>query len=106
VKTYPPQRDINENRYIRLPHTAIVHRRPVWELYAACRGAGPEMFHDAKRTADCLAVCHRCPVIEECRSMADDVEKYEQDLHCVVGIYGGETPKQRIERRRNVNQTG
>jgi len=106
VKTYPPQRDINENRYIRLPHTAIVHRRPVWELYAACRGAGPEMFHDAKRTADCLAVCHRCPVIEERRSMADDVEKYEQDLHCVVGIYGGETPKQRIERRRNVNQTG
>ena len=101
MKTYPERKDINENRKIVLPFASVFHTLE-WKRYAACAGAGADLFHTPKREAECLEVCHRCSVIEQCRSMADDVECNEIDRHCVVGVYGGETPKQRIERRQHV----
>jgi hypothetical protein len=94
--------NLNSNNLIQLPGVDISYR-PNWQRQAACLGAPKGMFHEAVRAKECLAVCHRCPVIDICLEWIDDIEKDERDKRCIVGVYGGETPKQRIERRNNVN---
>jgi WhiB family redox-sensing transcriptional regulator len=72
-----------------------------WTAQAACRGlthlfAGPPGERPGprgRRETRALAVCASCPVVEPCRRHAD--------THVVEGVWGGETPTQRAQRRRS-----
>jgi len=61
-----------------------------WQQHAACRGADPEMFFDANRTAEALALCRRCPLIAKapCRALG----RRERD-----GVWGGMVHQPRKE---------
>jgi WhiB family redox-sensing transcriptional regulator len=70
---------------------ALVSQNWDWQLNAACRGAGVDLFFNpdsergkSKRTreANAKAVCATCPVMQQCRSWAMSVgEPY--------GVWGG-----------------
>jgi hypothetical protein len=85
---------------------ALIISKPKWQRNAACKGLSPAMFHDYKRTKTCLGACNRCTVRQECLEYAEEFESYELDSRCIVGIYGGTTPAQRIEKRKNANSQG
>lgn len=76
---------------------------------APCRLLPPEVadrwFFSSNRTtaadvAAAKALCASCPVRQACRQAADDAEgvKYQNRLF-IYGIFGGETPQERIDRR-------
>lgn len=78
-----------------------------WVDHAACCTVGdPEIFFprtpenvDPSETLMALAICRECPVIAECRAMADQFEgtRMKSGLY---GIFGGELPAARYTRRR------
>jgi WhiB family redox-sensing transcriptional regulator len=82
-----------------------------WMDDAACSGMDPDVFHPIHphgfkgdpthaveraraRDADILAVCDRCPVMEQCRA-------YALRNHELEGVWGGLTE---MERRRILNK--
>ena len=75
-----------------------------WLHRAACKGLGPDWFHAPERsvaTRKALSVCADCPVRQECLEWIDELEQDETDPACFVGVYGGTTAKDRIERKAN-----
>jgi hypothetical protein len=54
---------------IRLANFTEALRQSWWNL-ATCRGAGVDLFHDPKRTAEALQLCGRCEALEPCRTEA------------------------------------
>ena len=81
--------------YSRLP--GAVHHAWQWQERAACRGLMLNMFflsyqergpQRRRREAEAKAVCHRCPVITECRVHALRV-------HEPYGIWGGLSEEER-----------
>jgi WhiB family redox-sensing transcriptional regulator len=73
--------------------------RPSWMALGACRGAGVEFVPPPPRPGRtsaaeeaALAVCQRCPVIEECLAFALE--------HGEAGVWGGTTEAERREMRR------
>lgn len=66
-----------------------------WREQAACRGTiKVEVFYERDpRVA--LAVCAACPVVAECRAEADECETPASTF----GVRGGETERERFERR-------
>jgi len=81
--------------YSRLP--GAVHHSWQWQELAACRGLTLNMFFHSyqergpqrrRREAEAKAVCHRCPVITECRVHALRV-------HEPYGIWGGLSEEER-----------
>lgn len=86
---------------------ALVSENWDWQVNAACRGAGVDLFFNPDsergkskrmREAAAKAVCVTCPVIEQCLSWAMTVgEPY--------GVWGGMTADERQElrgQRRNL----
>jgi hypothetical protein len=82
-----------------------------WMDSAACRGQDTDKFFPdvahrspSKQYAPALAVCASCPVMLECRAWNDRVEGDSHSRHPsfagVWGVYGGETPTERHERRK------
>lgn len=73
-----------------------------WQDKASCRDSGPELFFDSHRQAEAISVCRYCPVTAECLALADatEVANFPGRVH---GIYGGETPRQRIARRKSAS---
>ena len=65
---------------------------PDWYKRAACSELGHEMFFELKRRTEALAVCEPCPVRRECLAHALAHESF--------GVWGGTTPKERRELRR------
>ena len=66
-----------------------------WMDDAACRaGEWDRLSQERQQT-----LCMGCPVRETCRDYADD---FESDLHYLTlsEVYAGETPAQRVQRRR------
>ena len=62
-----------------------------WAARASCRGRSA-LFADRKRTAEALAVCAKCPVLNECHAWA---------LHNAVdGVAGGMTDAARTAWRK------
>jgi hypothetical protein len=62
-----------------------------WAVRGACNRQ-PSLFDDPKRTAEALAVCATCPVLNEC---------YEWALHnSVDGVAGGMTSEARTAWRK------
>ncbi|MDZ7733976.1 MAG: WhiB family transcriptional regulator [Acidimicrobiia bacterium] len=68
-------------------------RRPAWHAHAACRGHGTALFFATNRADadEARRICQTCPVLEECRE-AGAGERF--------GVWGGETDRERRERRR------
>ena len=66
-----------------------------WMDDAACRaGEWDRLSQERQQT-----LCMGCPVRDTCRDYADD---FESDLHYLTlsEVYAGETPAQRVQRRR------
>lgn|GEM_PF-7041454 len=63
-----------------------------WRTGAACRGEGPDLFHDRAREAQAKRVCAGCPVVTECREWA------MADL-TALGVCGGLTEAERTATR-------
>ena len=61
------------------------------------------LFFDPRRQTEALTLCRYCPVSAECLAMADaaEIANFPGMVH---GIYGGETPRQRIARRKAVSR--
>jgi Transcription factor WhiB len=69
-----------------------------WRSSAACLGADVEVFFgDHRGYARARAICRSCPVIEDCRRACD---RAEGSSVRVFGMYAGETPAERVARRR------
>ena len=66
-----------------------------WRAFAACEGMDPDLFFPVTEDEEAApkAVCQRCPVAEECLAYA--MTKGEK-----WGIWGGLTPKERSQLRR------
>lgn len=69
-------------------------RRPHWQRWAACRGAGTRDFFSSG-TDQALAVCTGCPVRTDCLAFA----LADQN---VVGVWGGTSTKERKAMLRGV----
>jgi len=67
----------------------ITAERP-WMVFAACRGADPDLFFDGDDhdPRPALAICSTCTVRAECLDFAFEARLTE-------GIWGGMTSKQR-----------
>lgn len=68
-----------------------------WQQKASCREADTGLFFKESKFGDALALCEICPVIRECRDLADVFERADRKP---VGVFGGELPSERAERRR------
>jgi WhiB family transcriptional regulator, redox-sensing transcriptional regulator len=67
-----------------------------WREYAACRDEDTELFFKPGEAGKALMYCRRCPVICQCRELADNSES---DLLQIYGVFGGETATERMIRR-------
>ena len=69
-----------------------------WVEGAACAQTDPELFFPEKGqpSASAKLVCHRCPVVAACLEFA-----LNSPIR-VEGIWGGTTPKERQELRREL----
>ena len=72
-----------------------------WQVDALCAQVDPELWfpdgsapHSSQPTQDAIAMCHRCPVIADCRAfaMAAEASKHWKNRY---GIYGGLLPIER-----------
>lgn len=67
-----------------------------WMTHAACRGMDPNLFMPARgdwqAVAAAKAVCHGCPVIQQCLTHALDTNEKH-------GVWGGLSERQRRELR-------
>ena len=75
-----------------------------WQDRAACRDEDPELFFPVGTSGPALlrieeakAVCHRCPVMEQCRRLALETG---QD----TGVWGGLTEEERRAARRRASR--
>lgn len=78
--------------------TAELPRSEGWKFRAECVGEDPELFFDKTQEAmaAAVAVCDRCPVIEQCLSEALAQEGMGGQ-YGRYGIRGGLTPEQRFK---------
>lgn len=65
-------------------------RAGAWREHAACTDLDVDVFFDADREAEALAVCEGCPVRADCLDAA-------LTMHLDHGVYGGATEAQRAE---------
>ena len=66
-----------------------------WMEDAVCRACEWDQLSQERQQTLCMG----CPVRDKCRDYADD---FESDLHYLTlsEVYAGETPAQRVQRRR------
>jgi WhiB family redox-sensing transcriptional regulator len=87
---------------LRLSQYAPTTHGPLeWQEEVACRDVDPEIFFPEKdgSYADARRVCSQCPVLDECRRWNDRIEGNRWVRGC-FGMYAGETPGERIARRK------
>ena len=69
-----------------------------WRNRAACAGVGDTVFFDPGYYTEALRFCRHCPVLTDCQTTNDQIEtRYSR----FFGVFGGETPKQRVNRRQS-----
>lgn len=70
----------------------LLLERPSWMADAACAGADPAAFFPERGedTGPALALCARCPVVDECRTYA-----LEQPGRTDHGVWGGTSARER-----------
>jgi WhiB family redox-sensing transcriptional regulator len=77
---------------------SIVLEAQEWRQDAACLGVDPAVFFpEGASYAPARAICSRCPVLEDCRAWNDKAEGRSVRL---FGVYAGESPQERVARRR------
>jgi Transcription factor WhiB len=77
-----------------------------WMQQAACAGTDLSVFYPASGDHSYTVareIRGRCPVIEDCRATCDRAEG-RRPLGEIFGMCAGESPKERLARRRNVKQ--
>lgn len=57
---------------------------------AACLGQGDLMF-DGRRVAEAKALCHQCPVLDDCRKMLEADPEF-----WIAGVIAGTAPSDRM----------
>ena len=84
-----------------LGHTGPEPLSLEWAVEAACRGLDPDFFYSERAAlmAQAKEICGRCSVRQQCLDTADRVEGTLSAKKHVHGIWGGETPEERIRRR-------
>nr|WP_199439647.1 WhiB family transcriptional regulator [Umezawaea beigongshangensis] len=69
---------------------------PAWRADAACADTDPELFFDSQHTADALAVCAGCPVLDLCRADHTTWESATRSRRFYAsGVVGGTTASSR-----------
>lgn len=58
---------------------------------------GPDLWFTSERQREAKAICRRCPALVACRAFGDEAES---DLPYVVGVWGGESARERLARRQ------
>ena len=75
-----------------------------WIEQAACTSPGvdPDVFFPdaANQSSPAKHLCAACPVWKECQNAFDRAEKYSKTAWGLHGVVGGETPLERVARRR------
>ena len=74
--------------------------REPWRYDATCAGMGPDQW-DTLTPEQQINVCQDCPVITQCREWADQIETSAMNTY---GVFGGETPGERVRRRLDDHQ--
>lgn len=64
-----------------------------WVLDAVCASTDPAIWYDPMMQLDCIMICQRCPVRQDCLDAALAEER--QDGMC-WGVRGGQTPATRL----------
>ncbi len=73
-----------------------------WEQRAACRNIeDASIFFNHLKYKAAKAVCKSCPVKRECLAFALQ-EEVELPAHLICGVFGGLSPRERVERRKCV----
>ena len=74
---------------------------PSWMRQAACAADGVDTswWFDRGHAAAARRICRGCPVLNECRHYCDELESTQPFAHW-AGVWAGETPKERRQRRR------
>lgn len=72
-----------------------------WQEGALCRQVGTYLFfpEKGKSATPARRVCAGCPVFDECRKYTDRIESNIPDASFIQGIFAGETPQERLDRR-------
>ena len=70
-----------------------------WMDDAVCRAGEWDLMDTDMQQRTCV----RCPVREECRDYADQVEGRRNAMY-LFDVWGGETPQQRASRRRRTSK--
>ena len=70
-----------------------------WMEKAACK-ENTELFFFTGTYSVAKMICSTCPVFYECKNYADNIENNLSGKMSIHGIYSGETPKERLSRRR------
>ena len=81
---------------VRIPWES--QRQPLaWTDDAACQGLSDYVFYTPSLYSEALSLCRICPVVADCRALADRAEGTFTEVY---GVFGGETPQGRVRRRR------
>lgn len=73
-----------------------------WMASALCAQVGGDAWYPeiGEPAAPAKAVCRRCPALERCREYGDEVESSSDLRYGLHGVWSGETPMERWQRRR------
>lgn len=90
-------------RAIGIERVPVLHVGALaWAAAAACQAYPADWWHPEGRKwredqERALAVCQGCTVRAECRALADE---WERTAAATLGVWGGESPEDRLARRR------
>lgn len=80
----------------------ITDEERAWKQRAACHDKDPAWFVDAVNSWEIRRAkmyCSACPVRAECLALADEIESKNAASEDLAGVWGGESPAERIARR-------
>lgn len=77
-----------------------------WQDDAACRGRDTNIFMRQARQKEARAICAKCPVLAECREWNDAWEGDNVTQNSLIGIFAGESPGERCDRRIAARDAG
>jgi hypothetical protein len=78
------------------------YKNASWQRQALCASSLLNFFAQMPDEVEAAKhLCRGCPVIDQCRQLADEIERNAGQTH-IVGVWGGESTGDRIKRRRAV----
>jgi hypothetical protein len=79
-----------------------IEPRSSWQAFAACVGHELGVFYPEAHEsyAQARSICSACLVLEDCRRFVDAAER-RLPASAIYGFFAGESPSERIRRRRS-----